>query len=172
MQKAIAGTKRDLPKELSIALNATAKKVSTKMSKQVREELVIKAGDVKKSLAIKRKARPQSLGAVVQLSKSARLPLKYFGATQRKKGVGYKISKTDGRRIAPGAFISAKLGGQVFKRAGKSRLPIFKLYGASAGGVYTKKYMEVETVRDGSIELRKQIQRRVRFVLLKKQGLI
>jgi len=172
LRAALNGTTRQLPKELATAVNATAKKVSSEMSKQVRTELVVKAADVKKVLKVRRKATQQSIGAVVQLSESARLPLKYFNASQKRTGVSYKISKTDGRRTAPGAFISAKLGGHAFKRTGKARLPITKLYGASPGGVYTKKHMEIKTIRDGSTELTKQINKRIRFILLKKQGLI
>ena len=35
------------------------------------------------------------------------------------------------RRVFPGTFIVQSLGGQVFRRAGRARLPIVKLWGPS-----------------------------------------
>ena len=55
---------------------------------------------------------------------------------------------------------------------GKSRLPIVKLHGASPFGVMTKGKKLGPSVEATQAELEKQIQRRVRFITLKKTGAI
>lgn len=179
LQAALEGTSKKLPQELKIAVNATAKKTRTSMSREVRKELATKAKSVNKVINIVSKATAQNLTSTVRLSKTKRIPLRDFGARQVRKGVSYKISKTKGRQLAGSAFqgprpgaIRAKWKGRVFKRVGKSRLPIVQLYGPSPWGVFVKRQLRSPVVHDSNTELAKQVQRRVRFNTLKKQGLI
>jgi hypothetical protein len=179
LKAAIDGTKKKLPRELKIAVNATAKKTRTMMSREVRKELATKAKAVNKTINIVSRATEISLSSTVRLSKTKRIPLRDFGARQTRQGVSYKISKSKGRGMVPGAFQGPKPGvmntkwrGRVFKRVGKSRLPIAQLFGPSPWGIFVKRQLRTPVVRDGNAELSKQIQRRVRFNLLKRQGLI
>ncbi len=127
------------------AINDTAKHEKTFISSLIREEVNIKKKDVDQYIKVQR-ATPtaKGLAAQVTLNKTARIPLKYFGATQTKKGVTYRIGKSGGRTRIPDAFgiNIPRLGGNVFRRVGKKRLPIVKLLGPSAWGVFTKHGMD------------------------------
>lgn len=177
LEQAIAGTKKKLPKELAIAVNATAKKTKGAISKEIRNELATKKTAVDKTLKIKTKATASSLSSTVRVEETRRIPLRDFGARQTKRGVSYKISKTTGRKTVLGAFQGPKPGvmkaswkGNVFKRAGKARLPIVKLMGVSPWGVFVKKGLTQPSIAEATAELKKQIERRIRFINLKKSG--
>lgn len=168
---------KSLQKELSIAINATAKSLRSDMSRSIRGELAVKKSDLDKTLKSAKLATPTSLSANVQLRKSPRIPLRDFAARQNKQGVSYRLGKRQGRRMAAGAFQGPKPGsqltrwrGRVFKRVGKSRLPIVQLHGPSGWGVWVKGDISNPVLRDASSELRKQIERRIRFQILKSSG--
>lgn len=177
LKAALKNTQRNLQKELAVAVNATSKKSKSIINKEIRQELATTASAVGKTIAIKRAAKPGFPSAFVEVKKTARIPLRDFGAKQTAKGVTYKISKTKGRQTAPGAFQGPKPGvmkaswkGHVFKRAGKARLPIIKLFGASPHGVFTRGKRAAPSAAETQKELEKQIERRVRFVILEAQG--
>lgn len=172
LSEALDGNAKRLPREIKTAINATSRKTKTQISKDIRKELAAKAAAVNATLSISRKATDSSLGAAVRLKQTARIPLRDFGARQTKQGVSYKTSKKGGRKTVTGGFIIDSIGKHAFKRQGKSRLPIQKLKGPSPWGVFVKQNMRPETVREANAELRKQIDRRIRFITLKKQGAI
>ncbi len=181
LNNALKGTNKNIRSELAIAVNATTKKTKTAINKQVRSELAVTAKSVNRGLAVSRKADRKSKQPTgeVTLSKTARLPLKDFKPRQTKKGVSYKISKTQGRSTVSGAFMGPKPGvmkaswkGNVFKRVGQSKLPIVKLQGPSPWGAFVKKGMARTVKKESKRELDKQIKRRIRFVKLKKSGSI
>lgn len=177
LQSAIDGTKKKLEVELKIAVRATAKKSQTIINQNVRKELNVKAKDVVKHITSRTSLQGANPSARVILKKSARLPLKAFNARQTKAGVSYKVSKSSGRSKAKSAFmgprpgqIAPKLHGHVFRRQGESRLPIVKLHGASPWGAFVKRRMRPPTTKEIRIYLSKQIDRRVRAAIRKKQG--
>ena len=176
---ALKDTERKLKKELQVAVNATANKAKSIINKEIRSELATTATAINSTIRIKRKATNDLPSASVEVKKTARISLREFGARQTKVGVSAKISKTRGRKTYAGAFQGPKPGlmkaswrGHVFKRVGKSRLPIVKLHGASPFGVMTKGKKLGPSVEATQAELEKQIQRRVRFITLKKTGAI
>lgn len=165
--------------EFAAALNATAKKARSEIGQKIRTELVVKASDVNKLIKINRRATSQSLVSGVSLTKTARLPLRAFGARQIRTGVTYRISKQGGRKLVKGAFQGPKPGvikvswrGNVFKRIGPERLPIVKLMGVSPWGVFTKKRMTPKQEQDIKAELKKQIDRRIKLNILRAEGLV
>jgi hypothetical protein len=165
--------------EMAAAMNATAKKARGQINKRVRTELAVKAGDLNKLIKNNRKASSTNLIATVSLTKTARLPLRVFGARQVAAGVTYKISPKKGRKLAKGAFQGPRPGvmnvqwkGNVFARIGKSRLPITKLMGASPWGVFVKNDMTPEQITDIEAELSKQIERRIKLNILRAEGLV
>lgn len=169
--------KGNLKKELSIAINTTAKTLRGDMSKTIRGELAVKKKDLDKTLRSIKLATAASLSANVELQKTARIPLRDFGANQNKTGVGYRLGKKQGRRTAVGAFQGPRPGaqltrwrGRVFRRVGKTRLPIVQLHGPSAWGVWVKGNLSKPAVRDATAELKKQIERRIRYNVLKASG--
>lgn len=177
--KKVLGEQADrLPRELATAVNATAKATKRQMAKEVTQELAVPQKVVVATLKETRKATKAELKAAVRINKTGRISLKEFGARQNKKGVSYKISKSQGRKFVPGAFqgpkpgaISAKWRGHAFKRVGKSRLPIVKLKGPSPFGVFVKRGATPKVVDFADAELEKQVKRRVRAVMVRR-GLI
>lgn len=179
LEAELEGDRKRLPRELSVAVNATSRKVVTNMSRQIRDEITAKSKEVKKVLKVNKKSNKNTLSSNVRLSHEKRLSLKAFNPRQTRKGISYKISKREGRKMVPGGFMgprpgskAPRLGGHAFKRVGKNRTPIVKLHAVSPWAVYQKNHMRPATVRDAEAELRKQIERRIRFLRLKKQGAI
>ena len=180
LKESIKGTKKKLEKELAIAVRATTKKTKTIVNRQVRQELAINAKGVNEVLSVKvdvtNKINPRG---TVTLHHSKRPSLKRYSARQTRKGVSYRIDKKGGRRTVPGAFmgprpgqVSPRLSGHPFKRVGPNRKPIVKLHGASPWGAFKKRRLKGPTKRESRAELVKQIQRRIRFNVLKRSGKI
>lgn len=179
LERALGKKAKRLPIELKIAVNAAAKKSRGAISKQIRTELAAPAKSVNKTISIKSQATEKSAKAIVVVKKTSRIPLRDFGARQNNVGVSAKVSKTRGRTVIPGAFQGPRPGamktswrGRVFKRVGKNRLPIVQLWGPSPWGVAAKKNMQPQAQKDANTELRKQIERRIRFHNLKQSGAI
>lgn len=164
---------KQLPLALSNAVNDTAKREVVFLSKRIRETVAIKAKDIKKYLK-RTRATPGRPVAHVELSESDRLPLKYFSARQTAKGVSYKIQKSGGRELVPGAFgpTMPRLGHHAFKREGKKRFPIIKLHGPSPGAVAVASGIDKEAEFDATVELEKNVNRRIKLILLRKQGIV
>jgi hypothetical protein len=179
LRKAVERSGKKFKPELAAALNETAKKAKSQINQKIRTELAVKSSDLGKIIKVNRRASAAKLVAGVILEKTARLPLKVFAARQTAAGVTYKISKSEGRKLARSAFQGPKPGvmkaswrGNVFKRVGKSRLPIVKLMGASPWGVFTKQKMTPEQERDIKAELVKQMDRRIKLNILRAEGLV
>lgn len=174
----VVGSKR-LAKEMSIAVNKTATLVRGSIAKQIGKELNATQKVIKEQLKIKTKASPASLNATVRIQFGKGIPLRDFGARQTKAGVTFKTSKIKGRQISKGAFqgprpgaVSAAWKGRVFKRVGKSRLPIIQLFGPSPGGVHVYNKHGKQTKNDASEILHKQMKERIRYLTVKALGKI
>jgi len=179
MKAAIEKTGKQLRKELAVAVNATAAKSKSIIAKQIGKELAVAQKDIKTTIRQSRRAGELDISATVEVKKEKRLGLNKFGARQTKKGVSYKVSKSRGRSFIEGAFQGPKPGlmkaswrGNVFKRAGKSRLPIVKLKGPSTWGVFVVGKKIGPSTAETEQELKKQVDRRIRYLLLKQAGTI
>lgn len=189
LAKAASMVKSNVKKELRIALNATLKLVASKVAKVVTEELNTTQKVIKRSLRNK-KANSLNDKAIVTIkawaigessdpAEKRRLSLRHFKPRQSGKGVAVKISKKKGRVFIANAFMGPKPGilrekwqGDVYKRQGKPRTPIFKKSGPSVWGVYVASGKDAEVRTTARIALEKQIERRIRFLTLKAQGKI
>ena len=172
LAKALEGTSRQLKKELQIAINATAAKSKSIINKEIRSELALPAKSVNSLISVSRKATADQLGATVRVKRSKRPNLNEFSNRQTKVGVSAKISKTKPRTVVPGAFKVDKWGGAVAVRRTKTRLPIRKPRGPSPVGVLLKGKKLDPAREQTKAELQKQIDRRIRFINLKKAGTI
>ncbi len=155
------------------ALNDTAKQTRTALSKSVRDRVKIKKKDLDPYFTIKLAHPTSTPSAVIRIKKSARIPLRDFGARQAKSGKGgvtYQIAKTGGRKRIKDAFIVESMGGHVFRRKGKARFPVSKLQGVSAWGVVRVNKMDEQAVRDGQALLRRNLMRSVKYELLRAEG--
>lgn len=179
MKAAIENTGRKLRRELKTAVNATASRCKSIVAKQIGSELAVPQKVIKGTIKQTRKPNEVDISAVIEVLKGDRIPLREFGARQTKKGVSYRVSKTRGRKLAEGAFQGPRPGlmksswrGRAFKRVGKSRLPITQLYGPSPWGVFVVGDKIGPTVEQTQAELKKQVDRRIRFLQLKQAGTI
>jgi len=156
-------------RETATAINATARKTINMLSKEIGKELATPQKAIKTTIKVASKASQNKLGATVRQRPTSRLSLKEFSARQTKKGVSYRVSKSQGRKTLAGAFIVDKIGGHAFKRKTKSRLPIVKLQGPSPWGVTVKnKLDQLVAKRDVEPELIKQVERRIRAINYKR----
>lgn len=195
LRKAVDKAGKSFPREFAAAINKTATATRTSkmgISQKIREELVVKAGDLNPLIEIDRRASPSRLTARVRLEKTSRLSLKWFKPNHIAAGVSYRISKTAGRNTVYGAFMGPKPGqlapklyGGVYKRSGgakvkaskgryvgKMREPIVKLMGPSPWGVFVKNRMSIRQVKDIREMLTKQMDRRIRENILRANGII
>jgi hypothetical protein len=168
----IAKIKGGFQKAFVRASKRVASQGRTQISKDIRESIAIKASDLKPVLNISR----YKSGATIRLKESQRLSLAKFGAKQNDKGVSYKIQKQSGRTFVAGAFQGQKPGamkaswrGNVFKRVGKSRLPIQKLMGASAWGVFVARKMFKPTEADLQQKFEQRLRHEIDYLLEKGQ---
>jgi hypothetical protein len=179
LRKACGEAKKSFAKELAAGINATAKDVRLKISRDIGSEITMPAKDIKDRISTRDKATAVSPVAVVSLGWKKREGLQYFKARQTKSGVTYKISKKGGRGVVLGAFMgpspgtfAPKLHGGVFKRIGSARLPITKLRAVSAAGAFVKN--KHDAVMPGFIEQKMlaQMERRINLNVLRANGLV
>jgi hypothetical protein len=184
----LRGIKNGLGQAVAGAENDTAAKIKLKISRDIRDKILIKKQDIDPFISIAR-ANPSDRDphASVTLAKSKRLPLKYFGARQTGGGVSYRVASGSGRDFIPHAFgvQIAKLGNQVVERTGKFHIAETGRYqgkhreivsdkkrGPSPWGVFVLAGLMTETVANARKIMDEQLERRVKFLILKHTGAI
>lgn len=124
------------------ALNRTLDKAATQSSREIRKVYNLRDRDVKKAF-VKMRAGPGRLYAVLRIE-GRRIALLDFDARWRpgqKGGATVRVLVAGGRKVVPGAFIAVGRGGnrQVFRRAGRERLPIIGLRSVSIPQAFSNK---------------------------------
>ena len=148
-----------------------------KISDTVRQRVAIKASTVKQQVSGKDQG---ATGQVLTLKHSKRVSLRQFGARQTAKGVSYRISKSGKRGFVQSAFQGPRPGlmftkykGTVFKRKGKERKPIIKLWGPSVWGAFkggkTNPDATIDTHDDLGEFFRKRLEHEVAYLISKSQ---
>lgn len=127
------------PAAVALALNRTADVARTGMTRALVKQTGIKFGTIRKATSIWR-ASAGSLSAEIKM-RGGYTSLTEFGARRTKKGVS--AAPWGHRRVFPSTFIVKRYGGHVYRRAGKERFPIEKLYGPA---------LHVEMVKGQSAE--------------------
>lgn len=125
------------------AINRTITSTRTFISKAVREDLALKSRTVKDSLSIKKAGYSDNPVGKIDVEPKP-LSLKRFGARTTRKGVTVRVRKSEGRKVEKGGFIVDTLGGHVFKRTSKKRLPIRKWMGPSVRIEVDEKREEIQ----------------------------
>jgi len=146
IEQMLSGIPRGMPKVVTRALNKTATTARSQTVKAISKKVAIKQKDIRLNVKMWKASYRRWVSTIKITGK--RLPLIYFGATQTKRGVGYRIDRGAGRKRAPHAFITTmikkKKTGEdveyrgVFARIGKSRFPLRVLRGPSVVGVFQK----------------------------------
>lgn len=122
------------------ALNATTKRMATRFRKistmEVRKTYAIKAGDLKKTIKLKKVG---NFTYKIDI-RGKTLGLELFGARQTKGGVSVRVRKDRGRKIIKGAFLGRDIGGKlrIFKRKTKHRLPLKRFYTIAVPQMFNK----------------------------------
>jgi plasmid maintenance system antidote protein VapI len=161
-----------LPREIQTAINATARKVASETAKDLAKILPLKQKTLKKIVKQKSKATADNLRAVVSVGEGYPIPLRMFKPTQLKRGVSVKMRRGQSRSIVRDAWIARQWGNHVYKRTTAERLPIEKQFGPSPGEYYGQLGTKAKAEATARAELQKQIERRIRFNVLKNQGTI
>jgi len=195
IQRKFAGLASDLRgKVLASALNKTAAKAKTEMSRRIREEFVIKAADVNPLLSIRKaSARRNRLEAVLEAFPKRRghrsRNVMLFGARQIKGketkrlrvqvapgqwrmmdvlvggGGSVLISRKGGRKLIKGAFIGNQ-GRTVFIRTGNGR-QIKAVETIDIPSMFNTRRINEAVVRKIRTELAVEVDRAIKFHLSK-----
>jgi hypothetical protein len=179
LTEAVRKARKNFPRELAAAVNSVSKKTRISIGRRIRQTINLKKADAEKPIKIKKTATAQTPVGVVSIDRETRAGLQHFAARQNARGVSYKISKQGGRKLVAGAFmgprpgvLASKLNGGVFKRVGKSRQPIVKLYGVSPYGAYAKNNMSKAEVEFINKSLMTEMERRIKLNILRASGLV
>lgn len=177
LRAALDGSDKKVRKELATVTNKTAKKVKSRMAKELKRELNTTAKNITKTIDVVEKAsrfsQASKIRAVVRLKETSRLPLVDFKARQTKTGVTYRISKREGRKRIASAFMVRMYQNNVYKRrAGEPKRIGKPLFGASPWAVFKKQNLEPVIVTYAKAEQYKQLKERIRFLKLKQAGTI
>ena len=175
IRRKLKNVAKNLDRAKVTATNRTLKGLVTYSSKTIRQEINVKAGDFKKKLKVHRARRGSAFGAI-DVS-GAHIPLAAMGAKTSKgrkgKGgskrrVGVVVSakpyKTKGRIKYKGAFIrTVGSGGHrgVFRRTGKSSLPIKELWGPSMMNAWNRH--ERVFSRYGTMRLSRELVHQIQY---------
>ncbi len=138
-KKGIAALGRRFPQAARRSLRRAGTAGRTAVSRKIRGDLGIKVSIVKEAVTVRVKPSSVEIAAT-----GSRIPLIEFKARGREpsggrgRGVGYRIGKRSGR--IGDAFITTMPSGRrgVFRRSGKSRLPIHELKGPSITHVFRR----------------------------------
>ena len=142
------------------ALNKTARWMRTQVSRETAQSLKIKVGSVRKSLRLQRAntTRPEA-GVGLPLKAGVMKAVNLGSAQQTTKGVRV------GRYAWPGAFMATMPSGHkgVFKRKGKSRLPIREMHIVMTGRM--AKAMELLAQGPALQRFEQLFEQELRFIL-------
>jgi hypothetical protein len=109
------------------ALNHVGDTARTQVKRELAKQTGLTVTVVDKSMRTVRAIPARQSYELVATGKP--IPLREFAARQTRRGVSAR--PWEQRRVFPGTFIVRVLGGHVFRRAGRARLPIVKLWGPS-----------------------------------------
>lgn len=146
------------------SLNRAGKAMETQTIREVRNEVTLKARDVRK--AIRRPTlRAGSGSAAVEIGVSLRpVPIASFQARQVRKGVSVKIKKSGGRKVIPRTFKATMKSGHegVYRRKTNKRLPIQELFSTSAGSTIREREILRRIQARGSEQFRKDLRDQIK----------
>lgn len=143
IQKQLDGLREDIAsKATTRAINRTIEQAKTDMSREIRQEFVLSADEVRQQLRIRRagfrrgqltieaaliggKAKGRSLNLIrfIEKKPGKREQRKRDKAEGSRQQLRFQIKRAGGKKIIPGAFIGNK-GRTVFIRQGAKRLPV------------------------------------------------
>lgn len=172
LEEALGEQAKRLSREVQTAVNAVARKVASETAKDLSKVMPLKQKTLKKIVKQKAKATPQKLRAIVGIGEGYPIPLKLHKPTQLKRGVSVLMRKKVKRSILRDAWVAKQWGNRVYKRVGTARVPIVQQYGPKPGEYFAELGTVRKAITIAQTELTKQMERRIRFITLKRAGVI
>ena len=169
----------NMTKQMGIVAWKTGKDGKSFVAKAVYKELKTTQKVIKSTITMKRHNGNRDI--ILTINKEKRIPLKEFKPRQTPSGVTAKINRRGGDYQVKSGFMGPKPGitkpswnGAAFVRTGKQRTPIQKLKGPSPWGVFVRQDLGlmIETDRYLRERLKYHMQRQLRYLELKKKGVI
>lgn len=156
--------KNGAPRVMVRALNKTASKAKTESSREIRKIVTLKAKTVNNAIKIQ-KANFKNLSAKLTIS-GRPLPLYAYGVRQTNSGVSVRVRKSKPIEKHKSAFIARMKSGHigVFKRRGRSRIPIDEKAGPSIPAVFQFNNESLVTLH-ASDNLQTQLDREIAYML-------
>lgn len=125
-------------KSLAGAIKVAARKVSTAIDKQIRQNYAVKTAMIKDTLTTKIQARDGAFDALMTY-RGQGINLIHFAPRskpvttstgKKRRGTTIKIKKTGGRKLVPHGFLgeAKNVGLLVFRRMGQKRKPMRSMY--------------------------------------------
>lgn len=149
-------------------LNKTAANVRTSASSAIRKRRALSAKTVREALAIRRATAQRMVSSLVATGRP--IPLRDYKANRTKRGVTVRVSpgkRTLVQHRGNKAFIIDKIGGHVFAREGKARLPVKKLYGPSLPSTFLQQEVRAAWTATAQEAMPKRLAEEMRFELSK-----
>lgn len=174
IENLLEGLSKDFKFVLPGALTDVTKTARTEIKRRIGKKITLKSRNILKAMKITRGISLSNPSRTITI-RGFRSNLKHFGrASQKKKGVSYRISKDEKRKTVLGAFQVEKFSNNVFIRRGKSsltdkrrvgRLQIDKLRGPSVPAVYQNRNdtIPVDVLSDVGLQLVKRVQARIQL---------
>lgn len=144
---------RQAPKATALALNRTAETARTRVGRVLVTQTGMPYGGIRRSLSIRHASATSLASALV--ARGGYSEMSEFRARQVKAGVS--AAPWNKRQIFGGTFIIKRYGGNVYKRVGAARFPIYKLYGPAIPVEMVKDQSAAEFVKTVETELPKRL---------------
>lgn len=130
IQRLLSPAKYD--KIISRTLNKVTAQAKTAATRVIRQTYNIKSSRLKEAISVYT-ANSNKLQTSI-ITRGRPPGLQHYDARQTAKGVQVKVKNAGGRKIVKGGFMPTKITG-IYKRIGKARLPIKRLFGPSTVGM-------------------------------------
>ena len=175
LMKAVKGIENGQRKVVTRALNKTARGARTDAVTLIRQELNLKAKDIRSGLSVRRATWGKPTATLVAKGKHG-VPLIKFGprpskpeARKPEKGVSVQIKKRGGRPTFKGSFVARMKSGHVgvFTRArkGSPRLPIKELFGVGFIAYMKRGALQRRLARRIDSRLQKNLAHEINYLL-------
>lgn len=159
------------PIAIARGLNKAAANTKTQASRSIRQKRALPAKAVNDAIAIAKASKAKLTATIIVTGRP--IPLRDYKARQTQKGVTVAVSPGARKRVVHNgnaAFIVNKIGGHVFAREGKARLPIKKLYGPSLPATFLQTEVRAAWERTANESIVKRCEEELRFELSRVQS--
>lgn len=154
VQRRLGTVQRKAPNAIASALNRSLTKLTTSISKEIREGYHIKAADIKKTIT-KRNANANDLKGAIK-SRGRVIGLDHFKKSKTKKVLKVAVKK-NGLKPIKNAFIGDANGSKIFVRTTKKRLPIKRLYGPSVPQMFKSREVKEKLAYEADLYFKNRL---------------